>query len=343
MFGAITATFFPASYLSFKTGEKISVLPCTPAGTFGSDKLVAYLGTIEIRKEPNDHYYNPLMVNHGSAKDFEVEGRVTQGNEVTKFETYAHTSLNDPFRIRLSRPQEALYDGKDSTEITAAPFIVNLFLVSKHDSSRYIEGETYTIVKGTLGSFNIKVSTSLSPKVEEFISINGQTIPPGGGAPDSPIELPDIGLGSSIPEIIFGDHDPPPVTFQVDVLEESPFNLIQACDYTGVRVATIDVRVVNGVQGEDYAIQVKFTNPQNATSFSLRPQGKPNGYAIPYKLKFGDTYNIKGGDLYGWDNLSVNGLNSKEIKVYDISKTTADNAPTGIFEDTITIEIFSLN
>ncbi len=343
MLGVITATFIPASYLSFKTGEKISIPPSTPAGTFDSDKLVAYLGTIEIRKEPNDHYYDPQMVNHGSAKDFEVKGRVTRGNEVTKFQTYAHTSLSDPFRIRLSRPQEALYDGKDGTEITADPFIVNLFLVSKHDSSRYIEGETYTIVSGTLGSFNIKVTTSLVPKVEEFISINGQTIPPGGGAPDSPIELPDIGPDSSVPEIPFGDDDPPPVTFQVDILEESPFNLMQACDYTGVKVATTEITVVNGVVGEDYSIQVKFTNPQNATSFSLRPQGNPNGYAIPYKLRFGDEYNIKGGDLYDWDNLIVNGLNSREIKVYDINKTTADNAPAGIFEDTITVEIFSVN
>ncbi len=351
MFGVITATYFPANYLSIKRGDEISVLPCTPVGTFGSNKLVAYLGTIEIRKEPNDHYFNPQMVGYNCSNEVKVSGMTTGGEVVeTGFHIYAHTSMpGNPFRLGLHRPNmpPPLYDeDKDKDkEITANPFIVNLFLVSKQTTPpSYIEGEALTIESGELGSFNIKVSTSLTPKVEEFISINGQTIPPGGGAPsDPPIELPLIGSGTPIPEIIFGDDDPPPVTFQVDVLEESPFNLMQACDYTGVRVATMDVRVVNGVQGEDYAIQVKFTNPQNSTSFSLRPQGKPNGYAIPYKLRFGDEYNIKGGDLYDWDDLVVNGFNSKDIKVYDINKTIADNAPAGIFEDTITVEIFSVN
>lgn len=342
IFGVITATYIPTNYISFKTGDKISIPPATPAGTFSSDKLVAYLGTIKITREAGDIYYNPQMANLNGNNQFSVSGRVTRwggGIQETDFHTYYHTSLSGPERLHLQRQNHTLHPDKKEM-ISANPFIVNLFIVSKHEASVYIEGETYTIVSGSLGSFNLKVSTSINPDVEEYISINGQTIPPSG-PPADPIPLPEIGPGSPIPEIPYGD-DPPPVMFNIRIEEESPFNLIHACSYTGVKVATTEVTVLNGVVGEEYAIQIKFTNPQNAPSFSLRPQGNPNGYAIPYKLRFGDTYNIKGGDLYDWEELS-SGLNSKEIKVYDISETVASQAPAGIFEDTILVEIFSIN
>src|SRR5690554_3281182 len=167
----------------------------------------------------------------------------------------------------------------------------------------------------------------------------GKVSPPGGEPPADPTPIPEGGAGAPIPEIPYGD-DPLPIMFQINIVENSPFILSQAYN-SDVKVATAELTVINGEPGQTYAVEFKFSNPQNANTFSLRPQGNPNGYAIPYRLKFGSINNVVGNTLYEWDSLSHIGANSRDIKVYDISRSVAENAPAGTFEDTILVEIFS--
>lgn len=345
LFGAITATYSPASYLNFKRGDEVSRLPATPLGTFSSDRLVAYLGTIIITRDGGDAYYRPVLVNYDNAAAIYVRGPLSGwggGIHDTQFYVYAkNTMRSEAHPLWLAQSEANLYndDWNLNPQITDNPFIVDLFLVSHHPASLYIEDESYTLPQGALGSFNVKVSIDSNHSNQEFVPVNGQSIPPDGTPPADPIPIPEAGSGAPIPEIPYGD-DPLPIMFQINIIENSPFVLTQAYN-NDVKVATAELIVVNGEEGQTYSVEIKFTNPQNSNTFSLRPKDKPNGYAIPYRLKFGSINNVVGNTLYDWDSLSPVGVNSKDIKIYDISKTVVDNAPAGIFEDTILVEIFS--
>ncbi|MFA7672149.1 MAG: hypothetical protein WCY53_07850, partial [Sphaerochaetaceae bacterium] len=196
MFAVITATYEPVSVFSFKLGNQISVPPNVPAGTFSSNNLVAHLGTIKIYKGSGDKYYRPLMFNHNSSNHFYFRGLVNAWQieeQDTSFEVWAKNSmLSEPYKLWLSNESAPLYAWVNDVEITPNPYIVDLFLVSSREASFYIPNATYTLVSGSLGSFNIRVL--LIPTggwLEEFISVNGQTVPSGGGEPSNPVPIPE--------------------------------------------------------------------------------------------------------------------------------------------------------
>lgn len=345
-FSVITATYTPASSLIFKLGNEISVSPNTPAGTFSSSKLVAYVGSVVITKSSNaDRYWRPLLQNSGSTDFIDVYGKLNGwgGQGTTQFGVYVKNSIkNTPFAIWLGDSEGALHPwNEQNTEIVDNPFYADLFLVSGQPSSLYIEDETYTVVNGTLGSFNILVSTdsNFTPAGDEYISVNGQTIPENGQPPADPIPIPEAGPGAPIPEIPYGE-EPEPLSYSLNIVNKSPFLLSGA--YNGsVNVATTELTISNGEQGQQYAVQIKFTNPQNIQNFTLRPDGNINGYPIPYRMRFGNQ-NIKGGSLYDWVDLN-NGINQEDIYIYDVDPEDVAMAPAGAFKDTILVEIFSPN
>lgn len=344
LFSVITATYTPASTVFFKKGQEVYT-PNTPAGSFSNNYLFAHIGTITIFKGPNDRYWDPMLVNINTAGTIAFVGPIIgwgSGDSLTELYVHGKSSMQSaPVAYWLSQETWAL-ESWYGVEITDNPYVVDLFLRSHYDPSKYDENAIYSIPAGELGSFNIKVTTDLDRKVTEYISINGQTIPPGGGPPATPVPIPEGGPGAPITNIPIGDI-PLPLTFHISIRNESPFNLNHAYGSNGVKVATTEVVIANGEVGKNYNLKVKFTNPQNVSTFTLRPKDVPNGYAIPYKLRFGNINNISGGTLYDWNNLITTNVNSREIMVYDLNESAAGNAPAGVFEDTITVEIITTN
>ncbi len=346
--GAITATYTPAPAVYFKLGHEMTT-PNTPLGTFPSSELVGYLGTLVITKEPGDNnYHRPLMVCYGSSNEFKFRGKVKRGNstpiEDTGFRVaIKHSMSSQPQNFWMEGGDEALLGWQGNQEVTVNPFVVDFFVVSWENSSIYIEDESYSLVSGSLGSFHIKIKPRGDVWGDEYISVNGQDIPPGGGVPeDPPIPIVIGGEGAPLPDVPYGE-EPLPLMFQIDIIKYSPFNLNQACTSTGVKVATTNITVINGQPGQNYNIQVKFTNPQTSPNFSLRPANKPDGYSIPYRLRFGTEDWVKGGTLYDWNDLPHVGTSSRDIYVYGIDEFVARNAPAGVFEDTIQVDIFNAN
>ena len=339
---AITATYTPASSIYLQKGNEVST-PNTPLGTFASNVMVMYLGTITITKGANETYYIPLLVNYFTADHIYVHGpHKGWTQQYSEFQVHAKNSMQSQAnKIWLADTTTPLYNWS-KTPITDNPYIVDLFLVSLQPPSRFDEDGLYSIPAGSLGSFNITVYRDSNQNILEYISVNGQNVPPGGGPPASTTPIPGAGVGAEIPGIPVGE-EPLPLMFQVDIQPHSPFNLNQAYGDTGVKVATTQIFVINGQEGTNYNLKIKFTNPQNSSNFTLRPAESPYGYAIPYKMRFGTQDDVKGGTLYDWNNLSPTGNNYREIYVYKVDEAAVGHAPAGVFEDTILVEIFNNN
>ncbi len=345
--GVITATYTPAPVVFFKLGHEMTT-PNTPLGTFPSSDMVGYLGTLVITKEPGDNnYYHPKMVSHDSTNNFYFEGNLRYKNSIvfgtTSFRVAIKHSMSSQFiNFYMQGGGEALLGwGGGGPEVTVNPFVVDFFIVSWENSSVFIKDETYTLIEGHLGRFNVTIAKNSNQTITEYISVNGQDIPPGGGVPeDPPIPIVIGGEGAPLPDVPYGE-EPLPLMFQIDIIKYSPFNLNQAYSNTGVKVATTIITVVNGQEGQNYNLKIKFTNPQQSPNFSLRPENNTDGYSIPYRLRFGTENWVKGGTLYDWKDLTFNGQNSKDIYVYDVDEFVARNAPAGTFEDTILVEIYN--
>jgi hypothetical protein len=340
LFGALSATYTPAEFISFKLGNEISG-PATPLGTFTTDDLVARIGTIVITATGGSHLVHPRLVNYNSGSIFLVRGKVSGWNNdisILEFHLWAKTSFRtDPFELWLGDEESPLHSWTKTT-ITQNPFIADLYLVNHHEISLFIPGETYTLVSGSLGSFNIISITTPDGWEPVYIPVNNQTLPPGGGPPTNPIPIPVGGAGVPIPDIPFGD-DPLPVqlTYGLTIITESPFLTSSAYTPNSAKVATAQLFISGGQQNTTYKVDITFRNAANSPSFNLRLGGDPDGYAIAYALLFGNE-EMTGGTATRWTPLS-NGENLRDISVRILSPTTAQAAPSGSFQDVIYVEV----
>jgi len=101
-YSAITATYTPQPSLVFKLGPDIQTAN-TPAGSFGSDKLVAYIGTLSISFEAADQFRRPYLDTSGFSRPYYFSGIFNTwggGVQNTEFYIHAKTSLrSSPWRM----------------------------------------------------------------------------------------------------------------------------------------------------------------------------------------------------------------------------------------------------
>lgn len=284
------------------------------------------------------------MINYSSTASLYVDGKLTVNwsDTRTEFRYYFHNSLlTQPYAADLAGDRP-LFAWDTETVITPNPYYVQIFIVSQHPSSYYIEGEEYQIVSGTLGSFNIKVMKKTPYQVEEFISVNGQEMPPGGGPPISdPVPLPIGGPGVLPPEIPFGE-EPPPLNFIFSFQNNSvDFDLSEA--YNNKKTINVaQMNVQNGVAGTTYKQNLTFTDSGSAQSFQLKPVGV-SGNTIGFKLYFGNSSNaIPYGQAFEWTGLVPN-MNYKDLKIGGILESEVNQRTSGSYSDTITVTVTAAN
>lgn len=129
-YSAIIATYTPQPFLVFKLGPDIQTAN-TPAGSFGSDKLVAHIGTHSISFEAEDQFRHPYLDTSGFSRPYYFRGIFNTwggGEQDTEFYIHAFTSLNsDPFALWLENGLEALAGDSESV-LSTSSFVVDFFL-----------------------------------------------------------------------------------------------------------------------------------------------------------------------------------------------------------------------
>ncbi len=336
LMGAITAEYVPAAGIYFDLGNTIST-PNTPIGTISSDKLVGYLGTITITTV-GEELRGPELKGVGATNELKFLGPFDGYNPnqmiATNFNVWIKTSLENTAR-QIYLADKADINGWGNDLITQNPVVIDFFLVSAKHSQYYHPDAQYTLVEGTVGSFNIEVKTADWKR--KYIPINGQTIPPGGVPPSTPVSI--IPGNPTAPEIPFGEIPVVvPVSYDLTIVTGGAFALEQAYGFNqSAQVATAHMTVTNGEANKKYKVDIKFSNAENSPSFTLKGVDANHGYVIPYSLMFGGEL-VTGGGVKQWYTLD-NGANQRTISVTGITRTIAEAAPSDTFKDTIYVEV----
>lgn len=342
-YSAITATYTPQPSLVFKLGPDIQTAN-TPAGSFGSDKLVAHIGTLSISFEAADQFRRPYLDTNGFSRPYYFSGIFNTwggGVQNTEFYIYAYTSLSStPFALWLEDGSEALA-GYSESVLSPSPFVVDFFFVSHHDAQYYQVGSSYTMVSGSLGTFQVTrliVPPDNGTRTTEKVPVAH----PANLSPNGPI--PIIGNSTDVvvpPSIPYGGTTPPPPPppehYLLSIAEVVSFPMDAAYGSSRVNIAKCQLTLQN-VQGNNKKkVYIKFSSTSYTDRFRLHLTDPPGVYVIPYSLYFLGEEVVSGQDIL-WDNLNK-GLNEQPISVGDISSTIAEKAPSGEYKDVITVEV----
>lgn len=338
----ITATYVSQPFLVFKLGPDIST-SLTPGNTFSSDKLVGHIGTLEITAI-NEGLMRPYLDTSDFDRPYMFRGQFNTwggGVQDTEFYIYAFTSLSSsPFPLWLEDGSEALA-GDSNTVIGVNPFVVDFFFVSHHDAQYYEMGELYELVEGVIGGFNVtKLGYNEKGKwIDVYIPVNSQELPEDGSPPENPVPIIGDVVGGDIPSIPYGG-DPPPIDYLLSIESVVSFDIDDAyIGYTPIPIANCQLTLYYA-SGNDNAVYITFSNSSLLPSFRLHHTASAIPYVIPYTLYFlGEP--VVGNELISWEGLG-NGLNETLISVGNIDPVDAENAPTGDYRDTITVEVESI-
>lgn len=342
-YSAISATYTPQSSLIFKLGPDIQT-PLTPAGKFGSDKLVAHIGTLSISFEPADQFRRPYLDTSGFSRPYYFRGIFNTwggGVQNTEFYIYAYTSLSStPFALWLEDGSEALA-GYSESVLSPSPFVVDFFFVSHHDAQYYQVGSSYQMVSGSLGTFQVTrliVPPDNGTRTTEKVPVAH----PANLSPNGPI--PIIGNSTDVvvpPSIPYGGTTPPPPPppehYLLSIAEVVSFPIDSAYGSNRVNIAKCQLTLQNVHGNNKKKVYIKFSSPSYTDRFRLHLTDPPGVYVIPYSLYFLGEEVVSGQDIL-WAQLS-DGLNERFISVGNIDSTTAEMAPSGEYKDVITVEV----
>ena len=342
-YSAISATYTPQPSLVFKLGPDIQTAN-TPAGSFGSDKLVAHIGTLSISFEAADQFRRPYLDTSGFSRPYYFRGIFNTwggGVQDTEFYIYAYTSLSStPFALWLEDGSEALAGDSESV-LTGSPFVVDFFFVSHHDAQYYQVGASYQLVSGTLGAFQVTrlvIGENNGPRTTAEVLVTH----PAGLPQDEPI--PIIGDSPAVvvpPSIPYGGKTPPPPPppehYLLSIAGVTSFPITDAYEKKRVDIATCQLILQNVHGNNKKKVYIKFSSTSYVDGFRLHLTNPPGVYVIPYSLYFLGEEVVSGQDIL-WTQL-IDGLNQQPISVGNINSTTAEMAPSGEYKDVITVEV----
>jgi len=324
----ITAAYVPDPYLFFTTGTY----------PFAASDFVAHLGTLTLTISGN-HLFNPSLVNLTIPNESSFTGPVLSGGTYVQQTTYGaklcsvSTVKNETSYSVFTPPGDTLPLSTASGNYNTSLFVAELYILGSRNASLYKPGELYILTEGNLGAFNVGVAANGGGSPEDYIPINGQdpddTTPPP--VPISPVTTEPL-------PYIDPDNNSPEVQYFLSIIDETSFDLQSVLEFnTSPIIARAMIILYQAVQGSTYGIDIQFSKLPGSSSFALRPDGNPSGYAIPYQLKFlGQT--VLKDESISWTPL-FDGPNFQNILIAGISSTSAEAAPSGLYMDTIVVTI----
>ena len=343
-----TVTYTPESYIQFMKGSDTPgyVSPPNVANEF-----VGLLGTMVLTvNDPPATLIHPSILYTNGTTYFQFSGlRANPTPSASSFGfyieivTYINSSATPSYREPMTQEFVFLTDQTISSNISSLK--VEFYFVSWEDSSVFIPGEHYELYQGTIGNFNLAVSSEENIWNDtDYILLEGQTIDPITNEPSNPMPIVGGGPTSTLPDTVpYVDESHPPQVLQylLSIIDEQTIELSDAYwpDRTVVAKAKIDL--INATPGTNYKVDIKFdSNSVNLGKFHLHLDGDLNQYGIPYSLYFKQDIVVPGENIR-WNQI----LNYPEqtIKLTGVIQDDVERAPAGTYRDTITVTITAVD
>lgn len=222
---------------------------------------------------------------------------------------------------------------------------VEFYFVSEENSSVFVPGEQYDLYTGTIGTFNLAVTTNNNIWThKDYISINGQEVGAVNEPPSNPVPIIGSGGGTTtIPSVPYVDDEHPHQVLQylLSIIEEQSIYLPNAYGTNKTPVAKARIEILYAEPGTNYKVDISFdSNSVKQGKFHLHLDGNLNAYGIPYYLYFKQDLVVPGQDIR-WGQI----LNhpEKQIRVTGVIQDDAEGAPAGTYKDTITVHITAVD
>lgn len=342
-----TVTYSPETYLQFKKG---SDTPGYASPATAANKFVGLLGTMNLTvNETPATLVHPAVLYTNGTTHFQFRGlRANPKPNMASFGfhiqavTYINGSTTPSYREQMTQRVVFLTNQTTVTDISSLK--VEFYFVSWENSPAFIPGEEYTLYQGTIGTFNLAVSSDGNIWNDtDYILLEGQTLDPVTNEPTTPVPIVGGGASSTIPSVPYVDDEHPLQVLQylLSIIEERTINLPDAYGTNKTKVAKAKIDLINATAGTNYKVDIRFESlSANQGKFHLHLDGDLNLYGIPYYLYFKQNIVVPGEDIR-WNHI----LNQpeKNIKVTGVVQDDAERAPAGTYRDTITVTITAVD
>ena len=309
------------------------------------------LGTMQINvQDPPITLRDPAILYSNGTTHFSFKGLRANPNPnessfgfYIEIVTYLNGSSTPSYRAPAT--QRVVYLTNRNTITNLSSMKVEFYFVSWENSSVFIPGEQYELVQGTVGAFNLTFSSIGNIHWKpEYILLEGQTIDPNTNIPTTPVPIIGSGPTSTLPGTVpYVDDDNPyqELQYLLSILEQQAIVLSEAYGSNRAKIAKARIDLVNATPATNYKIDIKFDSPSVEHGFfHLHLDGEPSLYRIPYKLYFKNDHVVPGSNIR-WENLLVN--SEEIIEATSVNSNIAELAPSGTYQDTITVSITAVD
>lgn len=367
---AVSAVYIPESPLN------LEIAP----GVFTHQSVIGFkLGTFDI-SNPERHMYAPALLHtsevgnavimRGKYRDWEggtPSVRDIRFHVVCVSYPYADSGGGTPVLRPIYGGRCPLVDWR-GTDVTANPFIVELYLVNTNPgendtpysaATSGFDGQLFSLDTPYLLSseFNpiFSLAMSLNPGADvgdyasgdgEAIYNSGSYIPTNGSS--GPNVTPILGANSftagsgSTQGFFYGEGPLLPTFFFNFTQPTASFKLEDAYGSGRELVNQAHIEVQNGVTGQYYSQHLIFTDTSSAEDFQLFPV-EGSSLPISYQLFLeGESEEINKGDIVLWPGL-VSGLNSRNLYIGEIVASDVASLASGTYQGTIFVTITNPN
>ena len=330
LFAQITATWVPQPVLQF------GPVP-SPMDT---SKFGLHLGTLTINVQGNQ-LFDPNIIHLDFTSALTVTGPMTWHNDAAGNPVYSvqesgfrlvavSTNRGVTEVVNIDQTDGSSRIRTEGGNLNTSSLVVQLYILSYQDWIRYKPGAFYEITSGSMISFGVGVAENGST-----YDNRGYRISVNGASPTATTSFfaPGNSLSTPVP---YGTPDTQ-IQYLFNIIDEQNFSIANAYGSNKSRVARTRLEPSNTIATKPYTFQIIFRNQSNSRYFSLQLEGHPTSRTIPYVLEF-NSQRVYGGEALTWI-VQGNIAHIKDIFVTQINSLEAENAVSGIYRDTISVEI----
>jgi hypothetical protein len=341
-----TSNYQQVPILRFSYGPPTS-LPSS-GSQINSLDFCALLGVVTITPNGNQ-LYKPNMYSLNMNANLFIEGYVRQSNTITynneiPVKIRAITVLKNSVEQSVIVQNGTVSLGKQNGNALQGADSFSVYLVLVNDQripNYFIPGTTYRLTDSSnVGTFQVGAATGNNSNPQTIdITLNGV---------NPQIDAPFIGDGgppSSTPDIPYAGDFEFSHRYNFSIISHGGFDIHDALFGHRPTIATLQLEVLEAEPNKEYGVDIAFRS-SNPSGFKLHLNGDLSQHGFDYRLYL-EQQEIENNAFMRWRQLYTQNATmcsaTKEVKVSIDPSEELNSAPEGLYRDTVTVFIVSLD